>query len=122
MPSSSNMAGEFSEKNAWDMLSVAWAIMVPPLARVRGCTRWHNRVQPRCLFSTYSLSDHKLMITLNQTSSAIFVCLLTIVCLIVNQFKALFVWLHRSARPSLHFGFDRPPGAKNCSRARSEYP
>src|SRR5215472_2802582 len=26
MPSSSSMAGEFSEKNAWDMLSVACAI------------------------------------------------------------------------------------------------
>jgi len=28
------------------------------------------------------------MITLNPTSSAIFICLLTIVCLITNQFKA----------------------------------
>jgi hypothetical protein len=41
--------------------------------------------------SARSLSDHKLIITLIRTSFSIFVCLLTIVRLIANQFKALFV-------------------------------
>jgi hypothetical protein len=60
------------------------------------------------------LSDHELIITLIPTSSAIFVCLFTIVCLIANQFNALFVWLHRPPWPSEIFGFAWGVGAKNC--------
>jgi hypothetical protein len=64
------------------------------------------------LAGRFILSDHERTITLIRTSCAIFVCLFTIVCLIANQFKALFVWLHSSAATILDFGFDRGPGAK----------